>query len=104
MILSGGAGQTPQGTHHRTGSRFRDGSNPRLPGESQRDVRPSVSGNTLEGWKREATRIPDRWNHFLSPPQLVAREDVQFGYHPIYEYAALPDIERLTAAIRTVME
>jgi 2-oxoisovalerate dehydrogenase E1 component len=51
----------------------------------------------------EMTRVPERWNLFLSPPQLVAREDVPIGYHPNYEYAALPDVERVLDAIRTVM-
>ncbi|CAN5408872.1 hypothetical protein BH11ARM2_BH11ARM2_33240 [soil metagenome] len=52
----------------------------------------------------EMTRIPERWNLFLSPPQLVAREDVPIGYNPIYEYAALPDVDQVIEAIRTVME
>lgn len=51
----------------------------------------------------EMTSVPERFNLFLSPPQLVARKDVQIGYNPIYEYAALPDIQRVTEAIRTVM-
>ncbi len=52
----------------------------------------------------EVASKTERFNLLLSPPQLVARKDVQIGYNPIYEYAALPDIERVTAAIRTVME
>lgn len=52
----------------------------------------------------EMTRIPERWNLFLAPPQLVARDDVHIGYHPTYEYAALPDIAQVQAAIRLVME
>ncbi len=52
----------------------------------------------------EMTRIPERWNLFLSPPQLVAREDVHIGYNPIYEYAALPDVGQVVDAIRVVME
>ena len=52
----------------------------------------------------EMTRVPDRWNLFLSPPQLVAREDVHIGYNPIYEYAALPDVSQVLEAIRVVME
>lgn len=52
----------------------------------------------------EMTRVPERWNLFLSPPQLVARDDVPIGYNPIYEYAALPDAARVIAAIRTTME
>ncbi len=52
----------------------------------------------------EMTRVPERWNLFLSPPQLVARDDVHIGYNPIYEYAALPDVSQVIAAIQTVME
>lgn len=52
----------------------------------------------------EMTRVPDRWNFFLSPPQLVAREDVHIGYNPIYEYAALPSVDEVVSAIRTTME
>lgn len=51
----------------------------------------------------EMTRIPERWNLFLAPPQLVARPDVQIGYNPVYEYAALPDLDQVIAAIRTTM-
>jgi 2-oxoisovalerate dehydrogenase E1 component len=29
---------------------------------------------------------------------------VHIGYNPIYEYAALPDISRVVAAIRLTME
>lgn len=52
----------------------------------------------------EMTRIPERWNLFLSPPQLVARMDVAIGYNPIYEYAALPSTDQVLKAIQTVME
>jgi 2-oxoisovalerate dehydrogenase E1 component len=52
----------------------------------------------------EMTRVPERWNLFLSPPQLVAREDVHIGYNPIYEYAALPDLQQVIDAIRVSME
>lgn len=46
---------------------------------------------------------PEWFNYFLSPPQLVAREDVHIGYNPIYEYAALPDLNQVLEAIRVVM-
>jgi 2-oxoisovalerate dehydrogenase E1 component len=52
----------------------------------------------------EMMRIPERFNLFLAPPQLVAREDVHIGYNPIYEYAALPDVERVIEAVRVTME
>jgi pyruvate/2-oxoglutarate dehydrogenase complex dihydrolipoamide acyltransferase (E2) component len=36
----------------------------------------------------------------ISPPILVSKANVVIGYNPIYEYAALPDVERIVAAIR----
>lgn len=51
----------------------------------------------------EMTRIPERFNLFLAPPQLVARGDVAIGYNPIYEYAALPDVKRVVEAIEVTM-
>jgi len=34
----------------------------------------------------------------------VSRADVHIGYNPIYEYAALPDTQRVISAIRLTME
>jgi 2-oxoisovalerate dehydrogenase E1 component len=39
------------------------------------------------------------WNAMVSPPILVSKGNVLIGYNPIYEYAALPDVERILAAI-----
>src|SRR5438094_5169600 len=36
----------------------------------------------------------------FSLPILVSKGNVMIGYNPIYEYAALPDVERIVAAIR----
>ncbi|MFN8219503.1 MAG: thiamine pyrophosphate-dependent enzyme [Fimbriimonadales bacterium] len=46
---------------------------------------------------------PHTWDLFLSPPQHVARLDVQIGYNPIYEYAALPSTQQVIDAIRVTM-
>src|SRR5437899_3928092 len=40
------------------------------------------------------------WNEMISPPILVSKANVMIGYNPIYEYAALPDVQRIVAAIR----
>jgi 2-oxoisovalerate dehydrogenase E1 component len=40
------------------------------------------------------------WNELLIPPVLVSKPNVVIGYNPIYEYAALPDTERIVTAIR----
>jgi 2-oxoisovalerate dehydrogenase E1 component len=36
----------------------------------------------------------------ISPPLLVSKANVMIGYNPIYEYAALPDVERIVSAIQ----
>src|SRR4029450_2179393 len=46
------------------------------------------------------TGKPQLWNEMVSPPILVSKTNVVIGYNPIYEYAALPDVERIVAAIR----
>jgi 2-oxoisovalerate dehydrogenase E1 component len=46
------------------------------------------------------TSQPDLWSEMVSPPVLVSKTNVMIGYNPIYEYAALPDVERIVAAVR----
>ena len=38
-----------------------------------------------------------------SPPCIVSKADVHIGFNPIYEYAALPDRERVQAGIERVL-
>lgn len=52
----------------------------------------------------EMTSKPERFNLFLSAPQLVARQDVPIPYNPLLEYSVLPDIAQVLDAIRLVME
>ena len=46
------------------------------------------------------TSTPELWDEMISPPVLVSKANVMIGYNSIYEYAALPDVERVVAAIR----
>ncbi|MBA2242734.1 MAG: 2-oxo acid dehydrogenase subunit E2 [Chthoniobacterales bacterium] len=46
---------------------------------------------------------PEIWSAFVSPPILVSKTNVMIGYNPIYEYAALPDVERIVAAVKRSM-
>jgi pyruvate/2-oxoglutarate dehydrogenase complex dihydrolipoamide acyltransferase (E2) component len=46
------------------------------------------------------TSTPELWDEMISAPVLVSKANVMIGYNPIYEYAALPDVERIVAAIR----
>src|SRR2546423_1206770 len=43
---------------------------------------------------------PELWNEMISPPALVSKANVMIGYNPIYQYAALPDVERIVSAIQ----
>jgi len=52
----------------------------------------------------EMTSYPDRFNLFLSAPQLVARKDCHIPYNPILEYAVLPDLDEVMNAVRLTME
>ena len=49
------------------------------------------------------TAQPDLWSELVSPPILVSKTNVMIGYNPIYEYAALPDVERIIAAVDRAM-
>src|SRR3954454_10114348 len=46
---------------------------------------------------------PDIFSELVSPPILVSKGNVMIGYNPIYEYAALPDVERIVAAVKRSM-
>jgi pyruvate/2-oxoglutarate dehydrogenase complex dihydrolipoamide acyltransferase (E2) component/predicted transcriptional regulator len=46
------------------------------------------------------TSQTDLWTSMVSPPILVSKGNVMIGYNPVYEYAALPDVQRIVAAIR----
>jgi 2-oxoisovalerate dehydrogenase E1 component len=48
------------------------------------------------------TSQADLWNSMVSPPILVSKGNVMIGYNPIYEYAALPDVQRIVVAIRKI--
>jgi 2-oxoisovalerate dehydrogenase E1 component len=49
------------------------------------------------------TGLPDIWSELLAPPILVSKTNVMIGYNPIYEYAALPDVKRIVAALHRAM-
>src|SRR5262249_38265718 len=63
----------------------------------QEDTEPCSVGQMIIS---HVTGRPELWNELLSPPILVSKPNVVIGYNPIYEYAALPDVERIVTAIR----
>ena len=67
----------------------------------EEDSRTCSFGQTII---QELTSNPETWGYFFSPPQLVSKYDVHIGFNPIYEYAALPDMERVVEAVKVVMK
>jgi 2-oxoisovalerate dehydrogenase E1 component len=47
---------------------------------------------------------PDVWSRLVSPPLLVSKGNVMIGYSPVYEYAALPDADRVIEAVHRVLD
>ena len=64
------------------------------------DIHTAGFGQTIIA---EMTRLPERWDLYLAPPQLVARADVPIGYNPLFEYESLPSVADVMAAVETVM-
>ncbi|MBB6049196.1 alpha-ketoacid dehydrogenase subunit alpha/beta [Armatimonas rosea] len=52
----------------------------------------------------EVTANPEHFQLLYSAPQLVARLDTYIGYNPVLEYAALPSVAQVVAALQQVME
>lgn len=52
----------------------------------------------------EITSNPDHFGLLFSSPQLVSRPDIHIGYNPIYEYAALPDVNDVLTACKTALD
>src|SRR5438034_8338588 len=63
----------------------------------QEDTENCSVGQMLISHIASATEL---WNEMISPPVLVSKANVMIGYNPIYEYAALPDVERIVSAIQ----
>lgn len=67
----------------------------------QEDNRTCSFGQSIIG---EIVDDPDSFYELLSPPRLVSRTDVPIGFNPILEYAALPSLTDVIAAIRATLE
>src|SRR3982750_3779697 len=62
----------------------------------QEDTENCSVGQMIISDLMEQTEI---WEAMVSPPILVSKGNVVIGYNPIYEYTALPDVERIVRAI-----
>ncbi len=66
----------------------------------QEDAQSCSVGQMIIG---EVTSDPISWGAFMSPPRLVSRPDVHIGFNPIYESAALPNVDDVVSAIHATM-
>ncbi len=64
------------------------------------DARTSSFGQAIVA---QVVGSQDQFNRFLSPPLLVARPDAHIAFHPAVEYATLPDLAKVKAAILDVL-
>lgn len=65
------------------------------------DSRTAGFGGTIIS---EITCNAERFYWLNSPPQLVAGEDVHIGFNPVLEYASLPSVQAIIAAVQQTME
>jgi len=66
----------------------------------QEDTRTCGFGHNLVS---EIIGKPEWFSYLYSAPQVVSRGDVHIGYNPVYEYAALPSVDDVVQAVRTVL-
>jgi 2-oxoisovalerate dehydrogenase E1 component len=65
------------------------------------DARTGCFGQTIIS---EMVASQERFNRLLSPPVLVARDDVHIAFNPTLEYAVLPDIAKVKSAILEALQ
>ena len=63
----------------------------------------NVSGSVGQMIVAEMCSDEDVLRSLKSPPVIVSKADVHIGFNPIYEYAALPDRERVAAALERLL-
>ncbi len=65
------------------------------------DARTGCFGQTVIA---EMVASQERFNRLLSPPVLVARDDVHIAFNPALEYAVLPDVAKVKTALLEALQ
>jgi 2-oxoisovalerate dehydrogenase E1 component len=65
------------------------------------DARTGCFGQTIIS---EMVASQERFNRLLSPPVLVARDDVHIAFNPALEYAVLPDVAKVKSALLEALQ
>ncbi len=63
----------------------------------QEDAEPCSVGQAIVS---EAVDTPDIWTRLQAAPRIISRQNAPIGFHPTYEYSALPDVETILEGLR----
>ncbi|WP_185692161.1 thiamine pyrophosphate-dependent enzyme [Puniceicoccus vermicola] len=66
----------------------------------QEDSDPCSVGQAIVS---EVIDVPDIWPRLQASPQIISRQNTPIGFHPTYEYTALPDSDTVLEAIRSLV-
>ncbi len=66
----------------------------------QEDADPCSVGQAIVS---EVIAVPDIWPRLQASPRIISRENTPIGFHPTYEYTALPDSDTVLEAIRSLV-
>ncbi|MEM0966066.1 MAG: thiamine pyrophosphate-dependent enzyme [Verrucomicrobiota bacterium] len=66
----------------------------------QEDADPCSVGQAIVS---EVIETPDIWPRLQAAPRIVSRDNAPVGFHPTYEYSALPDSETILGKIKEMV-
>ncbi len=66
----------------------------------QEDAEPCSVGQAILS---EVVDTPDIWPRLQAAPQIISRSNAPIGFHPTYEYSALPDADTILEKIRALV-
>lgn len=66
----------------------------------QEDAEPCSVGQAIVS---EAVNTPDIWPRLQAAPRIISRQNAPVGFHPTYEYSALPDVETILESLRSLI-
>ncbi|MGE9291908.1 MAG: thiamine pyrophosphate-dependent enzyme [Puniceicoccales bacterium] len=66
----------------------------------QEDAHPCSVGQAIVS---EVVEVSDIWPRLQASPKIISRTNTPIGFHPTYEYTALPDSDTILEAIRTLV-
>lgn len=63
----------------------------------------NISSSVAQMIVAEMCSLPEVLECLKAPPVIISKDDVHVGFNPIYEYAVLPDKERIVAGLEKLL-